>query len=115
MKLINADALIYEIPTLGKTTFSQEEVIALLAHAPAEPITDNFSKGYAQGYEDGKNEKAVNGHWKADTNKTYTECEDVWECSICGEPYYLETGTPEDNQYNYCPNCGARLIHDKTV
>ena len=35
--------------------------------------------------------------------------ESTWECSECGEPYTLLYGTPSDNRYNYCPNCGARM------
>lgn len=33
--------------------------------------------------------------------------ESTWECSECGEPYTLIDGTPVDNFYFYCPNCGA--------
>ena len=32
-----------------------------------------------------------------------------YECSVCGEPFCLIDGTPTDNMYNYCPNCGARM------
>lgn len=46
------------------------------------------------------------GHWK--------ETDDGWDgtyyvCSICGCPWTLIDGTPEDNGMNYCPNCGADL------
>lgn len=34
----------------------------------------------------------------------------VYECSNCKECWYLEDGTPEDNSYNYCPKCGAKII-----
>ena len=33
-----------------------------------------------------------------------------YECSICGEPFCLIDGTPTDNMYNYCPNCGAKMV-----
>lgn len=32
-----------------------------------------------------------------------------YECSVCKEPYCLIDGTPTENLYNYCPNCGAHL------
>lgn len=32
-----------------------------------------------------------------------------WECSECKEPFTLIDGTPSDNLYNYCPNCGAKM------
>lgn len=35
--------------------------------------------------------------------------EDTWECSKCGEPWTLNYGTPQENNMNYCPNCGAKI------
>ena len=32
-----------------------------------------------------------------------------YDCSECGESFCLIDGTPTDNLYNYCPNCGADL------
>ena len=46
------------------------------------------------------------GHWieKEDFNgDTY------YDCSECGESFCLMEGTPTDNLYNYCPNCGADM------
>lgn len=39
------------------------------------------------------------------------ECgeENSWWCSVCDEEFYLEDGTPQENEYRYCPNCGARM------
>jgi len=50
------------------------------------------------------------GHWIEDTNGTYTDNHDTWECSECGHAQILLEGTPKDNDYNYCPNCGAKMI-----
>lgn len=36
-------------------------------------------------------------------------CENTYECSKCHTPYILLYGTTEDNGYNFCPNCGARM------
>lgn len=33
----------------------------------------------------------------------------AYECSECGELFCLIDGTPADNLYNFCPNCGARM------
>ena len=30
-------------------------------------------------------------------------------CTACGAEFYLEAGTPSDNEYYYCPHCGADL------
>ena len=32
-----------------------------------------------------------------------------WRCSECNEPLYLVDGTPVDNEYHFCPNCGADM------
>ena len=34
-------------------------------------------------------------------------------CTACGAEFYLEAGTPEDNEYYYCPKCGARMDGDE--
>lgn len=30
-----------------------------------------------------------------------------YRCSACNAEFYLEVGTPEYNEYWYCPHCGA--------
>ena len=35
------------------------------------------------------------------------------ECSSCKEEFTLIEGTPADNLYNYCPNCGAKMEVDE--
>ena len=35
--------------------------------------------------------------------------EQIYKCSVCGKCFVLETGTPQENEYNYCPNCGAKM------
>ena len=37
------------------------------------------------------------------------ESTNAWECSVCHEVIQLMEGTPQENNYNFCPNCGARL------
>ncbi len=33
----------------------------------------------------------------------------MWGCSVCGEEFVLVEGTPNSNEYNYCPFCGADM------
>lgn len=33
----------------------------------------------------------------------------IYRCSNCNEHFVLEEGTPTDNCYSYCPNCGAKM------
>lgn len=32
-----------------------------------------------------------------------------YQCDQCGNEFILIDGTPKDNNYNYCPNCGSRM------
>lgn len=34
---------------------------------------------------------------------------DSWECSECKDAFVLFEGTPKDNNYNHCPNCGIEM------
>lgn len=34
----------------------------------------------------------------------------AYRCSECNELFWLECGTPKDNDYNFCPKCGMRLV-----
>jgi DNA-directed RNA polymerase subunit RPC12/RpoP len=36
-----------------------------------------------------------------------------YDCSECGESFCLIDGTPADNLYKYCPNCGARMAESE--
>ena len=38
-----------------------------------------------------------------------TDDYDAWRCSECDEYFCLYEGTPQDNNYYYCPNCGAKM------
>lgn len=37
----------------------------------------------------------------------------VWSCSECKNLLILTKGTPMDNEYHYCPNCGAEMEGEK--
>ena len=50
------------------------------------------------------------GHWIA---VPQPDCEleesKVWQCSVCGNEWQLMEGTPEENDMNYCQQCGASM------
>lgn len=50
------------------------------------------------------------GYWI--TQDGWTPDDYYYTCSICNENFYMTVGTPSDNNYKYCPNCGSRM--DKT-
>lgn len=33
----------------------------------------------------------------------------IWTCSNCKESIVIYDGTPMENEYKYCPMCGARM------
>ena len=37
----------------------------------------------------------------------------AYRCSECKELFWIESGTPKDNEYNFCPKCGKRLIESQ--
>ena len=50
--------------------------------------------------------------WYAFNPPTCTWTEDSqggWEAT-CGETWYLESGTPAENHYRYCPGCGRVIV-----
>ena len=56
-------------------------------------------------------EKAWRGEWQY-CPEDYAEL--TWTCSRCGEPWTLIDGTPDDNNMDFCPACGAPMT-DKAV
>lgn len=48
----------------------------------------------------------VKGKW-VDKSNEYDS--NTYECSICGEPWTLMYGTPEENHMNFCNRCGADM------
>ena len=49
----------------------------------------------------------VRGKWIDRDDKYYGW--NMWACSACGEEFVLTEGTPDMNDYHFCPNCGARM------
>ena len=43
------------------------------------------------------------GHWKE------LDEEGCYCCSACGNPWIIIDGTPQDNDMNFCPHCGAKM------
>lgn len=46
------------------------------------------------------------GHW---IEQDGFDGDTYYDCSECGESFCLIDGTPTDNLYNYCPDCGAKM------
>lgn len=48
-------------------------------------------------------------HGRWEHNDDGYGCENLWWCSACKKEFVLIAGTPCDNGYYYCPNCGADM------
>ena len=47
------------------------------------------------------------GHW---ITEDMFDGDVAYRCSECNELFWIESGTPKDNEYNFCPKCGKRLV-----
>ena len=50
------------------------------------------------------------GYWIEQENWALDDY--YYTCSACGEDFYMIVGTPSDNNYKYCPHCGAKMDGD---
>lgn len=73
---------------------------------------DEFSVGYITGIIGEQPpvdaQPVRHGHW--DTVEDWDDLH--YQCSECGAEFVLIDGTPQDNDYLYCPSCGARMDGD---
>lgn len=51
--------------------------------------------------------EVVHGRWEDSIDEWFGT--DVYTCSKCRESYVLVEGTPKENLWHYCPNCGAKM------
>ena len=47
------------------------------------------------------------GRWEDSIDEWFGT--DVYTCSKCRESYVLVEGTPKENLWHYCPNCGSKM------
>lgn len=86
MRLIDADALKNDLTRFYDNVVTAKQLIDEQPTVEAEPV--------------------VHGRWMT--------CEDGWgdlhyQCSECGCEWFLEDGSPADNDMNYCPHCSAKM------
>ena len=91
MRLIDADALLAKgFPTVYHTEFCTPVID--VADIERMPTIDAVP--------------VVHGEW-VETEMGFNDY--AWVCTVCGEPWVLNAGTPSENNMNYCPNCGAKM------
>lgn len=52
------------------------------------------------------------GYWIPDEAET-GEGSNTYRCSECGSVQTLLYGTPEENDWRYCPHCGAKMDEEE--
>lgn len=50
------------------------------------------------------------GHW---IEEDVFDGDVAYRCSECNELFWIESGTPKDNEYNFCPKCGCRMAESQ--
>ena len=114
MRLIDADALKAEIEKALDNAGLSEYEACICVTSIYDKCIDNaqtfiWCSATPEGLPLMDLRERPKGEWIADTSHCYDEDEDTFECSVCKEPFTLICGTPEDNLYNFCPNCGADM------
>lgn len=68
---------------------------------------DLYESAYKAGYETAKKEfEPRQGKWRE--HKTI-DGGILYVCTNCSNVFELTYGTPKDNNYNFCPSCGADM------
>ena len=60
-------------------------------------------------------ETVKHAHWKQPSY--FDEENGVFKCSNCKEEFVLISGSPKENEYEYCPHCGCKMdeVTDKDM
>lgn len=87
---------------------NKEEAIKYLRMATDEAGNEEFSDEYKEMCRMSINalEKQIQKNWIAEY---MGDGDFAWKCPICKDMFMLLDGTPQDNNYNYCPNCGQSM------
>lgn len=56
--------------------------------------------------------QVVHAHWIPCEDET-GEGSNTYKCSACGEIQMIIDGTPKENGWAYCPNCGAKMDEEE--
>ena len=99
MRLIDADALIKRFETKSDELMEIKEPVM-----SGTVLGATYMIGEAQTIDA---VPVVRGRW-TQTN-LFDEEANVYVCSVCGEPWTLNAGTPQENNMNFCPNCGCDM------
>lgn len=81
--------------------------IKALEQKPCNTDTCKVVKAYMNEWDKPITAEPKTGHW---IEKDGFDGDVYYDCSECGESWTTIEGTPWDNEWNYCPNCGAKMV-----
>lgn len=112
MRLIDADtvsAILTRLIEEQKKSHNLDEAIGLMEarteinNAPTVPQWINV-----YGVQTIDTAPVIHAQWMS-CEYEIGEGSNTYKCSHCGEVQVLIDGTPKDNGWRYCPNCGAKM------
>lgn len=94
VRLIDADELLTAFPVDDEPMLTKSCVRMTIRHMPT--IESDV-------------QPVRHGHWETIEG---WDGDELYRCSECGAEFVLIDGTPKDNDYWFCPHCGARMDGD---
>ena len=85
---------------------SRQEVLKLLHALPPEEAMTKAMLIQSVKQMDATQPERKRGKWIEDDDGWD---EVIWRCSECDAVFTLVDGTPEENEYYFCPHCGADM------
>ena len=94
-RLIDKEKLLEKLTWLAKNEdqFRQTVICGVMHTIAVTPTVDAV--------------EVVHGEWT--TIEDDWTMDTIYKCSVCKEEFVTIDGTPAENLWNYCPNCGAKM------
>lgn len=93
------DGMVDEIKCLQKYKLSEGDDMELVSLDDVAEILINHIE-----VKRGSKPQSMRGRWETIEG---WDGDEVYRCSKCGEEFVLIDGTPKENGYHFCPNCGS--------
>lgn len=82
---------------------TRKEAIKIMEHLKSIVSSEDYIEAFSMAIEALQEPERKKGYWED------FDCGNSYRCTSCGETWTLNDGTPEENNMNYCPKCGADM------